>query len=161
MRFSVTAGILALGSMWISLMESGLSLLAATTVQLVGTKSDHFGWADGVSLAQNVVKGVPVKAVATILNILPYAVVSLEERNIRSIKDLEGKTLAITPGDGLTQTWPAVVAANKLNPDSIKLVHMDPKAKIRPSPRSAPTPSWEAPTTRPSPWRSRASRPGS
>jgi NitT/TauT family transport system substrate-binding protein len=73
---------------------------------------------------------VPVKAVATILNVLPYAVVSLEETNIRTAKDLEGKTLAITPGDGLTQTWPAVVAANKLNADSIKLIHMDPKAKI-------------------------------
>ena len=103
---------------------------SATTVQLVGTKSDTFGWADGVSLTQNAVKGVPVKAVATILNILPYAVVSLEETNIRTVKDLEGKTLAITPGDGLTQTWPAVVAANKLNADSIKLIHMDPKAKI-------------------------------
>ena len=103
---------------------------SATTVQLVGTKSDTFGWADGVSLTQNAVKGVPVKAVATILNVLPYAVVSLEETNIRTVKDLEGKTLAITPGDGLTQTWPAVVAANKLNADSIKLIHMDPKAKI-------------------------------
>src|SRR5262249_37403904 len=51
---------------------------SATTVQLVGNKSDTFGWADGVSLAQNAVKGVPVKAVATILNVLPYAVVSLE-----------------------------------------------------------------------------------
>jgi NitT/TauT family transport system substrate-binding protein len=103
---------------------------SATTVQLIGNKSDTFGWADGVSLTQNAVKGVPVKAVATILNVLPYAVVSLEETNIRTAKDLEGKTLAITPGDGLTQTWPAVVAANKLNADSIKLIHMDPKAKI-------------------------------
>jgi NitT/TauT family transport system substrate-binding protein len=103
---------------------------SAVTVQLVGNKSDTFGWADGVSLTQHAVKGVPVKAVATILNVLPYAVVSLEESNIRTAKDLEGKTLAITPGDGLTQTWPAIVAANKLNADSIKLIHLDPKAKI-------------------------------
>ncbi len=103
---------------------------SATTVQLVGNKSDMFGWADGVTLALNASKGVPVKAVATILNVLPYAVVSLEEKNIRTAKDLEGKSLAITPGDGLTQTWPAVVAANNLNADSIKLIHMDPKAKI-------------------------------
>lgn len=111
-------------------VEIGEGRGSATTVQLVGNKSDLFGWADGVTLAQNVVKGVPVKAVATILNVLPYAVVSLEERNIRTAKDLEGTTLAITPGDGLTQTWPAVVAANKLNADSIKLIHMDPKGKI-------------------------------
>jgi NitT/TauT family transport system substrate-binding protein len=103
---------------------------SATTVQLVGNKSDTFGWADGVTVAQNVVKGVPVKAVATILNVLPYAVVSLEEKNIRTARDLEGKSLAITPGDGLTQTWPAVVAANRLNAESIKLIHMDPKGKI-------------------------------
>jgi len=103
---------------------------SATTVQLVGSKSDTFGWADGVTLAQSVVKGVPVRAVATILNILPYAVVTLEESPIRTAKDLEGKTLAITPGDGLTQTWPAVVAANQLNADSIRLLHVDPKAKI-------------------------------
>ncbi len=103
---------------------------SATTVQLVGNKSDMFGWADGVTLALNASKGVPVKAVATILNILPYAVVSLEEKNIRTAKDLEGKSLAITPGDGLTQTFPAVVAANNLNIDKIKLIHMDPKAKI-------------------------------
>lgn len=103
---------------------------SATTVQLVGNKSDMFGWADGVTLALNASKGVPVKAVATILNVLPYAVVSLEEKNIRTAKDLEGKSLAITPGDGLTQTFPAVVAANNLNADRIKLIHMDPKAKI-------------------------------
>jgi NitT/TauT family transport system substrate-binding protein len=111
-------------------VELGEGKGSATTVQLVGTKSDTFGWADGVSVTQNAVKGVPVKAVATILNVLPYAVVSLEESNIRTAKDLEGKTLAITPGDGLTQTWPAVVAVNKLNADSIKLIHLDPKAKI-------------------------------
>ena len=111
-------------------VEIGEGRGSATTVQLVGTKADTFGWADGVTVTQNAVKGVPVKAVATILNILPYAVVSLEEKGIRTAKDLEGKTLAITPGDGLTQTWPAVVAANKLNSDSIKLIHLDPKAKI-------------------------------
>ncbi len=103
---------------------------SATTVQLVGNKSDTFGWADGSTVMLSAAKGVPVKAVATILNVLPYAVVSLEEKNIRVAKDLEGKSLAITPGDGLTQTWPAVVAANKLNADSIKLVHMAPQAKI-------------------------------
>ncbi len=111
-------------------MELGEGKGSATTVQLVGNKSDTFGWADGVTVTQNIVKGVPVKAVATILNGLPYAVVSLEERNIRTAKDLEGKSLAITPGDGLTQTWPAVVAANHLNAESIKLIHMDPKGKI-------------------------------
>ncbi len=103
---------------------------STTTVQLVGNKSDMFGWADGVTVALNASKGVPVKSIAMIVNILPYAVVSLEEKNIRTVKDLEGKSLAITPGDGLTQTWPAVVAANNLNADSIKLIHMDARAKV-------------------------------
>ena len=37
--------------------------------------------------------------------------------------------LGITPGDGHTQVWPAVVAANRLRGDQIQLVQMDPKAK--------------------------------
>src|SRR5262249_6871380 len=111
-------------------VESAEGKGSATTVQLIGTKADTFGWADGSTVILNAAKGVPVRAVATILNVLPYAVVSLEEKNIRTAKDLEGKSLAITPGDGLTQTWPAVVAANKLRADSIKLIHMAPQAKI-------------------------------
>ncbi|MGH7536358.1 MAG: ABC transporter substrate-binding protein, partial [Gemmatimonadales bacterium] len=102
---------------------------SAITAQLVGNRSDTFGFADGFTVMAAATKGVPVRAVATLLNGLSYAVVSLEEKGIRTAEDLEGRILGLTPGDGHTQPWPAVVAANRLDASKMRLVHMDPKAK--------------------------------
>ena len=102
---------------------------SAITVQTVGAKADTFGFVDGFTLVQSVAKGVPIRAVATMLGRSSFALVSLEEAGIRSARDLEGRSLGVTPGDGNTQVWPAVVAANGLRADAIRLVHMDPKAK--------------------------------
>ena len=102
---------------------------SATTVQLVGTKADTFGFADGFTVMHNAARGVPVRAVATPINGSSFAIVTLEETGIRTARDLEGRRLGITPGDGHTQVWPAVVAASGLQPDRIQLVQMDPRAK--------------------------------
>ena len=102
---------------------------SATTVQLVGTKADTFGFADGFTVMLNAAREVPVRAVATPINGSSFAIVMLEDAPIRAVRDLEGRRLGITPGDGHTQVWPAVVAANRLRGDQIQLVQMDPKAK--------------------------------
>jgi NitT/TauT family transport system substrate-binding protein len=102
---------------------------SATTVQLVGTKADTFGFADGFTVMLNAARGVPVRAVATPINGSSFAVIALESAPIRGIRDLEGRRLGITPGDGNTQIWPAVAAANGLRGDTIQLVQMDPRAK--------------------------------
>ncbi len=102
---------------------------SATTVQVVATKADTFGFADGFTVMQAAARGMPIKAVATVLNGSSFAVVSLEETGIRTAADLEGKLVGTTPGDGHTQVWPAVVAATGLRGNTIRLVHMDPKAK--------------------------------
>ena len=102
---------------------------SATTVQLVGTKADTFGFADGFTVMLNAARGVPVRAVATPINGSSFAVVVLADAPVRTVRDLEGRRLGITPGDGHTQVWPAVVAANRLRGDQIQLVQMDPKAK--------------------------------
>jgi NitT/TauT family transport system substrate-binding protein len=102
---------------------------SATTVQLVATKADTFGLADGFTVMLNAARGVPVRAVATPINRSSFAMVVLEHSPIRTAGDLHGRRLGITPGDGHTQVWPAVVAANGLRADQIQLVQMDPKAK--------------------------------
>jgi NitT/TauT family transport system substrate-binding protein len=103
---------------------------SAITVQAVGAKADTFGFVDGFTLMLSVTRGVPIRAVATMIGVSSFALVSLEETGIRAARDLEGRTLGVTPGDGHTQVWPAVVAANGLRGESIRLVHMDPKAKM-------------------------------
>jgi NitT/TauT family transport system substrate-binding protein len=103
---------------------------AGNTVQLVGNKSEMFGLADASSLIIAAAKGVPVITVASIMNQSPFVIVSLEETGIRVPKDLEGKKIAATAGDALTQTLPAVFNANNVDKNKVSIIYMDPAAKI-------------------------------
>ena len=98
-------------------------------VQVIAAKGDTFGMSDAGSLMLGAAKGAPIKAVMSLLNTSGFGIISLKETGITSAKDLEGKTLAVSPGDALTQLFPAVVAANGLDQDKIELVFMDPPAK--------------------------------
>ncbi len=99
------------------------------SVQIVGAKGDTFGMSDAGSLMLGVTKGVPIRSVFSLLSSSDFAIISLEERGIRSVKDLEGKSIAGSAGDGPTQLFPAVCETNGANKDKIKVVFMDPPAK--------------------------------
>ncbi|MEE9307770.1 MAG: ABC transporter substrate-binding protein [Spirochaetia bacterium] len=103
---------------------------SVTTAQLIGNKSDDFGLADAGALVPIMAKGLPIKSVAMITPFTALAVVASKASGIRSMKDLEGKKLVVTAGDSLTQIWPAVVAANKLDASKIDLIYVDAAAKI-------------------------------
>lgn len=98
-------------------------------VQVVAAQGDTFGMSDAGSLMLGVAKGAPLKAVMSLLNTSGFGIISIEENGIETVEDLEGRSLAVSPGDALTQLFPAVVAANDLNGDAIDLVFMDPPAK--------------------------------
>ena len=110
-------------------LDIGEGAGSAKTVQLVANKSDYFGMADAGSLMLAAAKDAPVKSIMSLLNTSGFGVIYLKESGIQTIKDLEGKKLAITAGDALTQLWPAVVEANKLDASKIQLVQMDAAAK--------------------------------
>ena len=103
---------------------------SVTTGQLVSNKSDTFGLADAAALIPIMAKGLPIKAVATVTPTSSLAVIARADRGVRTMKDLEGKKIAVTAGDSITQIWPAVVAANKLDKSMIQLVYVDAAAKI-------------------------------
>ncbi len=103
---------------------------SGTVAQLVGNKSDAFGLVDAAAAIPLVVQGLPIKCVAMVSPRSSLAVIARKDSGVKTLKDLEGKTLAITPGDSLTQIWPAVVAANKLDASKIKLVNVDAAAKV-------------------------------
>ena len=56
--------------------------------------------------------------------------ISLAETRIKTPKDLEGKQLAITAGDALTQLFPAFAGFNNLDMSKITLVQIDPAGKV-------------------------------
>lgn len=99
-------------------------------VQVVAAKGNTFGMSDAGSLMIGVSRGAPLKAVMSLLNTSGFAIIALEKSGIRNAKDLEGKKLAVSPGDALTQLFPAVVKANGLDASKIELVFMDPPAKV-------------------------------
>jgi NitT/TauT family transport system substrate-binding protein len=103
---------------------------SANTAQVVAAGTDTFGLADSSSVMRLVSKDAPIRTVMSLLNTSSFGVISLEETGIRVPKDLEGKKLAITAGDALTQLFPAFAGFNKLDTGKITLVQIDPAGKV-------------------------------
>ena len=103
---------------------------SANTVQVVAAGSDTFGLADSSSVIATAAKGADIKSVMSLLNSTGYSVVSLAETGIKTPKDLEGKRLAVSPGDPLGQLFQALAARNQLDMSKITLVQVDPAAKV-------------------------------
>jgi len=103
---------------------------SANTVQVVAAGSDTFGLADSSSVITTAAKGADIKSVMSLLNSTGYSVVSLAETGIRSPKDLEGKRLAVSPGDPLGSLFQALAQSNQLDMSKISMVQVDPAAKV-------------------------------
>ncbi|MDP6542428.1 MAG: ABC transporter substrate-binding protein [Phycisphaerae bacterium] len=103
---------------------------SVTTGQLISNKSDTFGLADSTALVPIMAKGLPIKAVGMVTPKSSLAVIARADSGVRTLKDLEGKKIAVTAGDSITQIWPAVVAVNKLDKSRIQLVYVDAAAKV-------------------------------
>src|SRR5690349_18575917 len=103
---------------------------SVNTVQVVAAGSDTFGLADSSSVITTAAKGADIKSVMSLLNSTGYSVVSLAETGIKTPKDLEGKRLAVSPGDPLGQLFQALAARNQLDMSKITLVQVDPAAKV-------------------------------
>jgi NitT/TauT family transport system substrate-binding protein len=103
---------------------------SGNTVQVVAAGSDTFGMADSSSLIGLAAQGAEIKSVMSLLNSTGFSVVSLAEAGIREPKDLEGKSLAVSPGDPLAQLLEAVAKANDVDLSTITFVQVDPAAKV-------------------------------
>lgn len=102
---------------------------SVVAAQLVAAGEDTFGMSDAAAVVTAKSKGAPIKSVMSLRNSSGYAVLYLADSGINTLKDLEGRSLAVTSGDALTQQWPLVVEANNLDESSIRLTYMDAAAK--------------------------------
>jgi len=99
-------------------------------VQTVGAKGDMFGLADGGSVVAGVSKGAPVKAVMAITNSSPYSLAVRTDSGIRTLKDIEGKTVASAPGEAGLQLLPALFARNGVDIDKVKILRVEGAGKM-------------------------------
>jgi NitT/TauT family transport system substrate-binding protein len=104
---------------------------SGNTAQLVASKATQFGYADGFVVGNGVSKGMNIRAVAGLYRRNPTAVIVLANSEIKSPKDLEGKTIAIAAGSTQFQQWPAFVKGCGLDTSKIRVTHIDPAGSPR------------------------------
>jgi NitT/TauT family transport system substrate-binding protein len=103
---------------------------SGSTVQAVAAGTVEFGYADVATMIKAAAKGAPVKAVGVLLQTSPMSVMGLAEKNIRTPEDIKGKTVAVTPGDSMSQVWPLFLQKTGLSQDDFQTVSGDAQTKL-------------------------------
>ena len=103
---------------------------SGTTAQMVATGQTDIGFADAPAAMQLRTKGAPVKIIAPILQTNGFAIISLEESNILTPKDLIGKKVAVQPGTAQTTLLDAILATNGIEKSKIDIINIDPGAFV-------------------------------
>src|SRR5881398_1847731 len=103
---------------------------SGVTVQAVAAGTATFGYADVPTMIKAASKGAPVTAVGVALQTSPMSVMGFADRNIRKPADIKGKTVAVTPGDSMSQIWPLFLKKTGLKEAEFKTVSGDAQTKL-------------------------------
>src|SRR5436309_7469515 len=103
---------------------------SGVTVQAVAAGTATFGYADVPTMIKAASKGAPVTAVGVALQTSPMSVMGFAEKNIRKPEDIKGKTVAVTPGDSMSQIWPLFLKKTNLKEGDFKTVSGDAQTKL-------------------------------
>jgi len=98
---------------------------SGSTVQIVASKQDAFGYADAGTVMRAVARGLPVRMVGVFQQISPLSVIFFADKGFKQPKDLEGHSIALTAGDALHQLLPAVFRKNGVDQAKVRLLFMD------------------------------------
>ncbi|HTQ00847.1 MAG TPA: ABC transporter substrate-binding protein [Casimicrobiaceae bacterium] len=103
---------------------------SGVTVQAVAAGTATFGYADVPTMMKAASKGAPVIAVGVALQTSPMSVMGFSEKNIKKPEDIKGKTVAVTPGDSMSQIWPLFMKKTGLKEGDFKQVAGDAQTKL-------------------------------
>jgi len=103
---------------------------SGVTVQAVAAGTATFGYADVPTMIKAASKGAPVMAIGVALQTSPMSVMGFADRNIRKPEDIKGKTVAVTPGDSMSQIWPLFLKKTNLKDGDLKTVAGDAQTKL-------------------------------
>ncbi|MFV0463152.1 MAG: ABC transporter substrate-binding protein [Nostocoides sp.] len=101
-----------------------------STASLVAGGKSEFGYADGPSAITVASKGGALVNIGPILQTNGFSVMSLKKSGIASIKDLQGKSVALQPGTAQASLFDAVLAAADVPKSSVDIVNLDPSALV-------------------------------
>ena len=93
---------------------------SADTVRIVGSGGADFGFADAATMIVAKSRGTPVQAAAQ-FGYVGATILWRDEGVIKSVKDLAGKSLAISPGQAQWYLMPAYARINKIDFKAIKI----------------------------------------
>lgn len=103
---------------------------SAVTAQAVAAKSVNFGYIDVTTMIKAAAKGAPLISTGVLFQLSPMSVMGFEEKGIKTPQQIIGKTVAVTPGDSMSQMWPIFLKANQIDPAKIKIVSGDAQTKL-------------------------------
>jgi len=103
---------------------------SGVTVQAVAAGTATFGYADVPTMIKAAAKGAPVTAIGVALQTSPMSVMGFSDKNIRKPEDIKGKTVAVTPGDSMSQIWPLFLKKTNLKDTEFKTVAGDAQTKL-------------------------------
>ena len=93
---------------------------SADTVRTIGSGGADFGFADISTTIVARSRGMPIQTVAQ-FGYVPTTIMWREDTNIKQLKDLEGKTYAISPGQAQWYLMPAYCRINKIDYKAIRI----------------------------------------
>ena len=102
---------------------------SGSTVQVVASGSDLFGFADAGTMAIAASKGAPVIMVANVTQLGPNGAITLD-RKMESPKDIAGKTIGLVPGESAHVALLAVVKKHGIPESAYRIVTIEAASKI-------------------------------
>lgn len=103
---------------------------SALTIQAIAAGTADFGYADAPTMIRAAAKGAPVVTTGVALQRSPMSVMAFKEKNIRKPEDIKGKTVAMTPGDSMSQIWPLFLQTTGLKEGDFQVVSGDAQTKL-------------------------------
>jgi len=103
---------------------------SGVTAQAVAAKTANFGYIDVPTMMRAAVKGAPIVATGVLLQTSPMSAMGFVEKNIKKPEDIKGKTVAVTPGDSMSQIWPLFLKKTGMKDSDFKVVSGDAQTKV-------------------------------
>ncbi len=98
-------------------------------VPLIANKTDDFAYLNLTTVAIAIGKDLPVTVIAGLMGKHPSALAFFAETGIKEPKDLEGKTIALAPGEAFAVIYPAFATKWGIDTSQVTSVQLDASAK--------------------------------